>query len=71
MTLNKIKPINFKIHPDFRELLFKIQQERIKKGMEKIDNKVPTWKLSKAITNMIKVNEKLYDALVEVRINGD
>lgn len=67
--VNKINPITGKHHPTFRELLVRLQTDRINAGKETIQKKVALWKLEKTIFNLIEANPALYKKLVEVDIN--
>jgi hypothetical protein len=67
---NKVNPLLFKIHPDFRLLLIDIQDRRVKNGKETVKEKVPLWKLTKTLTNMIESNKDMFNILTEVEING-
>lgn len=58
-----------RIDPNFHELCFKIQNERIIKGVDTSKDKMAITKITKIIANMINSNPKIYDALVEVE-NG-
>ena len=64
----KIKPVLFKVHPDFIDLIHEIQELRIEKGKETRKEKVSLWRITKAIKNMIDTNTNLKEALVEVEI---
>ena len=64
----KVK-ILMKVHPDFRDMVAHIQNERIKSGVEDVQNKIPLYKLTKTITNLILSNPKIKDMLVGVKIN--
>jgi len=67
---NKVNPLLFKIHPDFRLLLIDIQDTRVKNGKETVKEKVALWKLTKTLTNMIESNKDMFNILTEVEING-
>lgn len=66
----KINPLQFKVHPKFRLLLITLQDARVKAGMEDSQNKIALWKLTKTISNLIESNEKVFESLVGVEING-
>lgn len=63
-------PIKRDVHPDFWKLLEEIQLERIKRGKEELKSKIPLWKLTKTITNLIRSNEHILNELIEVKINA-
>ena len=65
------KKIKFDVHQDFKLLCCEIQNKRIARGMENSQEKVSLWKLTKTITNMIRSNDELIEALVGVKINGN
>lgn len=58
------------VHPFFKELCYKIQEERIISKTDRIKNKMSLVKISKMIVNMIKSNDKIFKALIEVEQNG-
>lgn len=62
-------PISTKVHPKFKMLLENLQNDRIRTGKETSQNKIPLWRLTKTIFNMIDTNKELYKSLVEVEIN--
>lgn len=66
----KIRPIQTWIHNDFKRLLIDLQTSRIAAGKESSQTKIPLWRLTKTISNLIYSNEKVYNSLVEVEING-
>lgn len=63
------KPVPVKVHLKFKELLENIQNDRIRIGKETSQKKIPLWKLTKTIYNMIETNKGLYESLVRVDIN--
>jgi len=67
--MEKINPVPMKVHPSFKELLFKIQTMRIKKGMEDSKTKISLWRLTKTISNMIESNKEILNSLIEVKID--
>ena len=67
---NKMRPIQTWVHEDFKKLLADLQTDRIVKGMETSQTKVPLWRLAKTISNLIYSNKNVYDSLVEVKIDG-
>ena len=62
-------PVRMKVHPNFKDLCYSIQNERVKIGKEEVKNKLSHPKISKMIVNMINANPKMFDALVGVE-NG-
>jgi hypothetical protein len=71
MTLDKVRPMCGKqYHPDFHKLLIKLQEVRIKKGTDSVQDKVALWRLTKTIYNMIDSNKELFDILTEVPIKN-
>lgn len=58
-----------RIDPKFHDVCFDIQNERIIKGIDTSKEKMSITKVTRMIANMIKSNNKIYDALVEVE-NG-
>ncbi len=67
--MSKVNPLKFRIHPDFRDLLIKIQDSRIKSGKETTQEKIALWRLTKTISNMINSNKDMLNKLVEVDID--
>lgn len=68
---NKVSPLQFKVHPDFRLLTIAIQDSRVKVGMEDSQHKIALWKITKTISNLVASNPKILNSLVEVKINGN
>jgi len=62
--------VHMYVHPKFKELIFKIQNNRINEGKETIRTKVSLPKLTKILSNLIYSNKKVYDGLVEKEIDG-
>lgn len=54
----------------FKELCFKIQNDRILGEMETSKNPMSIEKIAGMIANMINANENIFDKLVEAKING-
>lgn len=67
----KVNPMQRKVHPDFWELVIRLQDARVKTGKETSQSKVGLWKLTKTISNLINANDKIFQKLVEVPINGN
>ncbi len=59
-------PDRMDVDAKFKTLCFNIQNKRIMKGKETIQNKMPLYKITRVITNMINSNPKVFDSLVEV-----
>ena len=69
--MNEPLPKKIDVHYTFTELLKEIQTKRIAEGKESAQDKVPLWKLTKTITNMVHSNEEIFKSLCEVEIlNG-
>ena len=67
----KDKKVKRDMHEDFCKLLIEIQNKRIKNGMEKVQDKIALWRLTKTITNMLKANPELINQLSKVKIEDE
>lgn len=64
------KRIPMWVHPDFKKLLKKVQNERVRNGKETIDGRVALWRLTKTVSNLVNANGEVFNSLVEVDIDG-
>lgn len=64
------KRIPMWVHQEFKKLLKKVQNERVKRGKETVDGRVSLWRLTKTVSNLVNANKEVFNSLVEVEING-
>lgn len=64
-----VNPDRMDVDTKFKDLCFNVQNKRIIMGKETIKNKMPLYKITRVISNMINSNPKIFDSLVEVE-NG-
>lgn len=66
----KSNTVRMKVNPKFKDLCFKIKDEKIVRGIEESKNVMSLVKITGMITNMINANPNIFDKLVEVKANG-